>query len=333
MILMGGAPRAADFTAVVASRGAMLSLWRAEDFGLLGTGLNGAKDHWEPVTYVVAASPEMPKSEFGSQHGDFWDPLPRPSKTDSLSLRQSEWDWFDYVELPLFEARAAEHPFLLPRARTRAETLSVRRARWLLSLLDVSASNARRAFLGVFVELFEHFNHVNTFRALSELALDDASADEILTAFHLKLVWAEYPKFWSIRQTRLGAPFVPQNGQAVLTWTRAVRLAILSKGLPAECIIQYDWYEEWLQIPFGDPAFWSFIDYATLRLEAFSAGALELPTELRRKNERGLPPSFGGNSLDGTLLGSRSRTGQLVRLTTDSWALSSVTNNAPEIHR
>jgi hypothetical protein len=179
------------------------------------------------------------------------------------------------------------------------------------------------------MELFEHFNHANTFRALTRLALDDVSAEEILTAFHLKLAWTECPKFWSIR--RSGALFVPHNGQAMLTWTRAVRLVMLSKGLPGQRIIQDEWYDEWLLVPFGDPAFWSFIDYATFRLEAFSEGALELPDELRRKDERGLPPpSFGGNSLDGLPLGSRSRTGQLVRLTTDAWGLSCLTNNASE---
>ncbi|WLA74075.1 hypothetical protein QIH77_02220 [Bradyrhizobium diazoefficiens] len=309
----------------------MLSLWKAEDFGLRGTGLSGVKDHWEPASNAVARSPKTLKSDIDSQHADFWDPLPPPQKANGLSVGRRQSDWSDYIELPRFEARAAEHPFVLPRERNRIETVPVRRARWLLSLLDVPTPNARRAFLSGFVELFEHFNHPNTFRALSELALDDTSADEILTAFHLKMAWAECPRFWSIRQSKHGAPFVPQNGQAALTWTRAVRLAILSKGLPAECIIQYDWYEDWLEIPFGDPAFWSFIDYATFRLEAFSAGALELPNELRRKDERGLPPaSFGGNSLDGTLLGSHSRTGQLVRLTTDAWGLSCLTNNAPE---
>ena len=170
-----------------------------------------------------------------------------------------------------------------------------------------------------FIELFEHFHHASTFRAVSDLALNGASADEILTAFHLKLLWAECPKLWSIRRSRFRYPFIPENGKSMLTWTRALRFTCSSKGLPAECIIQDDWYEEWLAVPFGDPTFWSFLDYVDFRLEAFAAGALELPNELRRKGLGGLPfKSFGANSIDGTFLGSPSRTGQLIRLATDT---------------
>ncbi|WP_315755948.1 MULTISPECIES: hypothetical protein [unclassified Bradyrhizobium] len=308
----------------------MLSFWTPEDFRSKVVGLDGLNDHWEPVIHD-SRELTFPKGQRSSQNADFWDPLPAAPKAVNSSSGEREPNWFDYIELPLFEARAFEHPFGPPREQDRAESLQARRARWLLSLLDVPSSIDRRTFLGKFNELFEHFNHPNTFRAVSDLALNGASADDILTAFYLKLAWAECPKFWSIRQSRSRAPFIPQNGQTMLTWTRAVRLSILSKGLPAECIIQDDWYEDWLVIPFGDPAFWLFIDYVTLRLEAFAAGALELPNELTRKNVRGLsPPSFGGNSLDGTLLGSTSRTGQLIRLTTDAWGFSCLTDKVSE---
>jgi hypothetical protein len=308
----------------------MLSFWASEDFQLKVVGLDGLKDHWEPVIHDARELP-FTKCQPDSQIADFWDPLPSPPTSVNSTSREREPSWFDFIELPFFEARAFEHPFGLPREQDRAESLQARRARWLLSLLDVPSSTHRRAFLGKFIELFEHFSHANTFKAVSDLALNGASADDILTAFYLKLAWAECPKFWSIRQSRFRAPFVPQNGQAMLTWTRAARLTILSKGLPAECIIQDDWYEEWLSVPFGDPAFWSFIDYVTLRLEAFAAGVLELPNELRRKDVRGLPPpGFGGNSLDGTLLGSHSRTGQLIRLATDVWGLSYLADKVSE---
>ncbi|UFZ03239.1 hypothetical protein LQG66_28970 [Bradyrhizobium ontarionense] len=316
--------------AVAAGKWAMLSFWTPEDFRPKVVGLDGLNDHWEPIIHD-ARELAFTKSQRGLQNADFWDPLPAPPKTVNSTSSEREPDWFDYVELPLFEARAFEHPFGLPREQDRAESLQARRARWLLSLLDVPSSIDRRRFLGKFIELFEHFNHANTFKAVSDLALNGASADDIITAFHLKLAWAECPIFWSIRQSKVRAPFIPQNGQAMLTWTKAVRLTILSKGLPAECIIRDDWYEEWLVVPFGDPAFWFFIDYVTLRLEAFAAGALELPDELRRKDVRSLPsPSFGGNSLDGTLLGSPSRTGQLVRLATDAWGLSCLTDKVSE---
>lgn len=324
MIPLGGA---AHFSRP--SIGAMLSFWKAEDFRPEPLGRIGAADHWEPPSRidprVLALEPVLIARDL-----DFWDPLPNQLEVLVPLIGQSS-GWFDYVELPRFDARAAEQPFVLPRYRPEAEAASARRARWLLSLLDVPAKSRRNGLYQQFVELFDHFNHPSSFRALSDLALHDVPADEILCAFHLKLVWAECPKFWSVRRSRLGAPFIPDTGRAMLTWSRAARMALLAKGVPAECIVQEDWYDEWLSVPFGDPMFWSFIDYATFRLEAFSAGALDLPYELKRDGRQASSASFGGSSLDGTLLGTSSRTGQLVRLSTDTWGLSCLTAKASEV--
>lgn len=298
----------------------MLSFWKAEDFRPEPLRYVGAADHWEPLgridPRILALEPVRVARDL-----DFWDPLPNRLEAPVPLIGQLS-GWFDDVELPRFDPKAAEQPFVLPRYRQEAEAEPARRARWLLSLLDVPAKSRRDGLYQQFIELFDHFNHPSSFRALSDLALHDVPADEILCAFHLKLAWDERPKFWSIRRSRQGAPFIPHAGRAMLTWSRAARMALLAKGLPAECIIQEDWYDEWLSVPFGDPMFWSFIDYATFRLEAFSAGALDLPHELKRDGRQASSTSFGGNSLDGTLLGTASRTGQLVRLNTDTWGLS-----------
>ncbi len=306
----------------------MLSFWKAEDFRPVPLGLSGAADHWEPLSRidprVLTFEPVLIARDL-----DFWDPLPSRLEPSAPPIGQLS-GWFDYVELPRFDARAAEQPFVLPRYRPGAEAASARRARWLLSLLDVPAKSRRNGLYQQFVELFDHFSHASSFRALSDLALHDVPADEILCAFHLKLAWAERPKFWSVRRSRLGAPFIPDSGRGMLTWSRAARMALLAKGLPAECIIQDDWYDEWLSVPFGDPMFWSFIDYVIFRLEAFSAGMLDLPYEYKREGGHAPSASFGGNSVDGTLLGTSSRTGQLVRLSTDTWGLSFLTTHASE---
>lgn len=298
----------------------MFSAWSFEDFRPQPTGFGGVQDHWEPLSEVIFdTTSTITKTQ--PSFGDFWDPLPSTSKEPDSA--NSVCDWSDDLELPQFEARAAEHPFHQRPRVSLSESLVMRRARWLLSLLDVPSPSDRKRLLQHFVEIFDHYTHASTFRALTDLALNDSSGEEIATAFQLKMVWSEYPKLWTIRRGKVNALITPHNGRSVLTWTRAIRLVKLSKGLPAECIIEDDWYEDWLQLPFGDPAFWSFLDYATLRREAFFAGALNLPEELQRRDPRGLPsPGYGGNAIDGSPLGSASRTGQLVRLATDAWALS-----------
>lgn len=299
----------------------MFSAWSFEDFRPQPIGFGGVQDHWEPLSEVTLENAST-STKTEPSFGDFWDPFPNTSKQPD-STNKNVSDWSDDLELPLFEARAAENPFHLQSRAPLSESLMMRRARWLLSLLDVPGPSERKRLLAHFVEIFDHYTHASTFRALTDLALDDSSGEEIATAFQLRMVWSEYPKLWTIRRGKGNAPITPHNGRSVLTWTRAIRLVKLSKGLPPECIIEDDWYDEWLQLPLGDPAFWSFLDYATLRREAFSAGALDLPEELQRRDERGLPsPSYGGNAIDGSPLGSASRTGQLVRLATDAWAAS-----------
>ena len=296
----------------------MLSVWKAEDFEPRQSTRYGVKDHWEPIRPVVIEFRKSPRSELPS--GDFWDPLPNCPERVERSLDVNRSLWADNLELPLFEPRAAENPFELRPERLLPESQSVRRARWLLSLVDIPRAADRRRFLTHFVELFEEFNHPNSFRALASLALYDVVADDIVTAFHLKKHWSEHPKLWSIRRPKVKGPIVPDTGRNALTWTKAVRLVELSNASPADSIIDDDWYEDWLQLPFGDPAFWSFLEYATLRLEAFAAGVLALPFELQRRDERGLPLARAdGNSLDGFPLGSGSRTGQLVHSSTETW--------------
>ena len=179
-----------------------------------------------------------------------------------------------------------------------------------------------RSFLNL-KNLFDCYQHHNTFRALVDLALDDVRADDLITAFELKQIWLYQPKFWSIRRKGSHAPIIPHGGERLLGWTKAARFADLSMGLPAEQIIDDDWYDDWLQLPFGDPLSWSFIEYASARLESFSAGVLQLPRALWRVNERqiGETKLMQDLSIDGFRLGGSARTGMLVRMETDAWIL------------
>ena len=158
-------------------------------------------------------------------------------------------DWFDFVALPLFEAHASEAPFEAPAFLSVNESMPARRARWLASLLDVPSATSRKTVVTRLTELFIEFDHPNTFRVLSDLALDDVSADDLIAAYQLKVVWAGSPKLWCIRRSRRAAPLIPEKGQAMLTWSKATRLVALSKGLPAEIIIEEDWFNDWLMIP------------------------------------------------------------------------------------
>jgi hypothetical protein len=175
-----------------ARHAAMFHPWRIEDF--LPTAAREAVtgDFWEPKQSPLAALPCQPPLDFWetsqfeatySQNGthavDFWDPIPssESAEIDTFS------DWSEGIVLPLYNAHASENPFSLDDAPPSLEGITRRRARWLVSLLDLPTTKARRWFADKFEELFDEFPHHMTFHALSELALDGASepASEIWT--------------------------------------------------------------------------------------------------------------------------------------------------------
>lgn len=309
---------------------AMFQPWRAEDFHAPVQQAVRPADPWEPIpsgaSLGLVDPPRGPPSDFwdppGSlthslrvrpqnevAHYDFWDPTPPP-----LAVSTSPpTDWVDELTLPLFEPGARENPFRFQIPLRAQEAPARRRARWLVSLLDIPTAAARRHHVKQFEELFDEYQHHSTFRALTELALEGASAEELITAYQLRILWADCPTFWSIRRPGYRGPIVPDRGETILGWTRARQLAVLSKGLPAERIIDGDWYEDWWRLSAGHPLFWSFLDYATARLESFARGVLSL-SDIACSDD----PSHGGHTthlitIDGHQLGSFARTGLLVQ--------------------
>lgn len=301
----------------------MLQPWRADDFIAAVRQPLRPADFWdaqivearwtsaEPSCFLPPAHSSDPalSPQRAAPSADFWDPLPL-SDIEEIKVACT---WSDDISLPGFERQARENPYHFQEVLPSHESIARRRARWLASLLDVPTLAGRRRFADKFEHLFDEFTHANTFRILSELAIEGTLGDEILTGFELKLVWIEQPVFWSIRRKGHHGPLVPDNGAKLLGWTRAIRLACLAKGLPAERIIDHDWYDEWLRLPYGDPLSWSFLEYATARLESFSRGVLVVPNMMARYGDDRPYDSIRSITIDGLQIGSFSRTGTFVR--------------------
>jgi hypothetical protein len=295
----------------------MYSQWVDHDFLREVAPSRHVQDIWDPCSSVAEFDP--PEVRNTPSGGDFWDPAPvEIDSAPSVQLAQ----WLDHCPVPLFDAKASENPFAARFKQWAPESEARRRARWLASLLDIPTAAQRLAYQREFIAIFEFYPHSNSFRAVSELALDGFSADEIVAAFHLKVAWSDRPRFWS-RRYKSRALYISDDGHRMMTWRLAAKLVSISNGIPVDFIVSDDWYDDWLELPRGDPLSWAFLDYVVARLKAFSQGVLQIPRELLRVDERGLPhPSFGGNSIDGCGVGTRSRTGYLARAATDAWAIS-----------
>lgn len=320
------------------AKAAMFQPWSSEDFISAAESRPRSADFWEPDDSLGQSSlktlPPKPAvrdfweaswspaqletnvADDGACAFDFWDPY----QPQSSKMVRPVSDWSETIPLPLFDARASENPFRLEEASPQLETITRRCARWLASLLDLPTREARRRYAAKFEVLFDEFPHHNTFRVLSELAIEGATAEQILGGFELRQVWQDNPIFWSLRRKGYRGPVVPDGGDKQLGWTKAIRLSDLARGLPAEQMIDHDWYEEWLRLPYGDPLYWSFLEYATARLDSFSNGVLALPESLSR--QEGYIPDDRLRTrpiwLDGMKIGSLARTGILVRLETNS---------------
>lgn len=243
--------------------------WVYEDFE--GTRRTPAKfvDPWED--YVATVAPAGVKA-----NSDFWDPAPIVARAIASSGVE---DWSENISLPRYDPVASERPFSSYYPEP-PESLAEKRARWMFSILGITNPSRHRSVFDAFTDLFIEYPHHSTFKTLSNLALDDATADELVCAFTLKQIWHDFPIFSSLRTKRRDV-VIASDAASLLGWTLAVRLVRQSRGAPPERIIDPDWFDEWLAVPYADPLYWRFIDYICARIESVDSGALETPPTTR----------------------------------------------------
>jgi hypothetical protein len=229
-------------------------------------------DPWEGYLLPIAICP----TNVGAS-SDFWDPAPVVAH---VGIPKGIEDWSENISLPQYDPFASERPFS-SFLQEIPERLAEKRARWILSILGITNPSRQPFVFDAFTDLFIEYPHHSTFRALSDLALDDVTADELVSAFALKQIWSDFPLFSSFRTKRRDV-LVASNKVSLLGWTLAVRLIRQSRGVPPEQIIDPDWFHEWLAVPYADPLYWRFIDYICARIESVESGALETPPTVRQ---------------------------------------------------
>ncbi len=191
-------------------------------------------------------------------------------------------DWVENCLLRPFEPGANENPFVIPVRPKKPEDIVAKRARWLVSLLDVPEQRRRRKHIRFFEELFDSFDHHNTYHALATLALDEKiSADTLVEACRFRLRFLDRREWWALRQPHGGGIMRPADGSNLLGWRAAVRMVQLCGGGPEE-IIDDEWLADWLDLPYDDRLRWRFVDYIETRLSLFAAGVWEQSGSYRR---------------------------------------------------
>ncbi len=282
--------------------------WNHDDFNEATRRFVSIIDPWQ---HFPAKSPPISSTGVGAG-SDFWDPLTVVARPPTSQGAFD--DWSELFPFPAYDPLASENPFSSYVQEDTNDVLAEKRARWILSMLGLTNISRHLFLFSAFTDIFIEHPHHSTFRALSALVLEDTSAEDLLSAFALKQIWNDSPLFSSYR-TRRRDVLIASNQSSLLGWTRAVRLIEQSRGVPAEQIINPDWYYDWLNVPYGDPLYWRFIDYVTARIDSVAAGALDIPPTTRRFNSPIKDVSIDGFSP----FNSFSRTSFLTRGYTDGW--------------
>jgi hypothetical protein len=246
--------------------------WDYDDFDGAHQRIVDISDPWDNFLGPAA----IPTANADSV-SDFWEPTPILARTP---LPPGIEDWSENISLPRYDPGASERPFSGFFQETK-ESLAEKRARWILSMLGITNPSRHRFVFDAFADLFIEYPHHSTFRAISDLALDDATSDELVNAFTLKQIWNDSPLFSSFRTKRRDV-LVASSKASLLGWTLAIRLVRQSRGVPPEQIIDPDWFHDWLEVPYGDPLYWRFIDYICARIDSVESGALAIPPTTRR---------------------------------------------------
>src|SRR5260370_11060287 len=156
--------------------------WDADEFDVTQRRFVDISDPWEHFLLPAATSP----ADVGTS-SDFWDPTPIVARA---AIPNGIEDWSENISLPRYDPGASERPFSGFFQET-PEGLAEKRARFILSMLGITNPSRHLFVFDAFSDLFVAYPHHSTFRAISDLALDDATADELVNAFTLKHIWSD----------------------------------------------------------------------------------------------------------------------------------------------
>lgn len=281
--------------------GADASVKSLEDFwhpaGTSTQNFDASPDFWTPLTSVANTQPQNePLAAAGP-----WD-FPEDNHPPSPPLAES---WAIDPPLPWYDEHRAENPHLLVFSPPSAESLALRRGRWLAQLLDVPEPSRRRRFAAFFAEVFDLFPSKATFQTLADLALVGVDAEAVQDGCLFKLAFVDDP-YLPFHRHGGSQPARAANPQQMLPWRRAVRMAEIAMRNPYDCI-EDDWTNAWAALRPGHPAYWSFLDYIELRIRSafilLPEGAEDQPRPDRIK----FRAAFGCSN-------PQSRTGGLITL-------------------
>jgi hypothetical protein len=182
-------------------------------------------------------------------------------------------DWALHAPLPGYSPGARENPFIVNLKPRTAEDIGSRRARWLVSLLDVPEPRRRRDLIRFFEHLFATHEHHATYHALAKLALDEEIRAELLVdSCCFRQNFLERQDWWAVRHGPTIA--YAASGQNLMGWRRALKFVRMCGGDPSG-VIDDDWFHDWMELPHQDPSRMRFVDYLEARLALYAAGVWE----------------------------------------------------------
>ncbi len=265
-----------QFGTILPGLGGQINLFSSDDIGLQ-MGLFPDAEKWPPDDPIDATDQDWLHGEFLDETVDTVNDGFEGFVLDESPDEKFEDD-FDIVEFdegaqqPPWEIEPEEEAQELRRAREKAATIAL--------LLDFRNTRERDNAISYLEELFGQMTHSATFRAIERVA-EGIDLDTLKAMVEVRRIWMRRTDWW---WGILYEPGIFRRGNLAFTWATTRLVCLARRDHPPESMIDEEWFDEWLRLPYGAPNYSSFASYIEEKILSHDA---ELLNEGLRHYERG----------------------------------------------
>ncbi len=213
--------------------------------------------------------PDLPDDDFDFEAGT-------PDEPGAYLLEERDaraLSWDAVVELPDFDPDARVVPWTVPaEADDTARRKARLKAAGLAAVLDLTTTTEVEKATGYLVDFYCRHRHPSTHGALMRLADEDLDLDTLKAMVELRLEWAQRPDWWLFRHK--GEVRQVESCLWAMTWRLAHDVCRSRSEFPPESMIDEDWADEWHNLRFGAPGYFSFADLIAEKVDSREAGLL-----------------------------------------------------------
>ena len=222
------------------------------------------------------------RADIGSMEDWLGDDLPYETDNDGSKYGDSGESVYDdsdlfFDDVPEFDEEARQPPWEFESEEGQSTRRARDKAAEIVGSLYLKSREDQEIALTYLADLFEDpdYSHANTFHAIKRLASDGLEFETLKAMVELRTTWRQRTDWWRGRYSKRNRVRGLPKGETALTWIAARRVCLVREDLPAEIMIDDDWLEEWLDLPFGSLGYMSFPYYIDMKIQNMDEELME----------------------------------------------------------